>query len=181
MNTGHTGWWRPEQNRAAIGDQALLDALNCVTHPLYLIDCNGQLAVAIDGNVSFGSPKPSGPDVHPLIGYAPALHPQNLGDSNFKKYHNLRYAYVVGAMANGITSVEMVVEAGRNGMIGFFGAAGLMPVEIEAAIDAIEGRLGSQPFGMNLIHSPTHPKLEAATVDLYIKRGIERISASAYL
>ena len=179
--TGRTGWWRPEQNRAAIGDQALLDALNCVTRPLNLIDYNGQLAVATDGNVSFGSHKPSGPDVHPLIGYAPTVHPQNLGDSNFKKNHNLRYAYVVGAMANGITSVEMVVEAGRNGMIGFFGAAGLMPVEIEAAIDSINNRLASQPFGMNLIHSPTDPKLEAATVDLYLKRGINLISASAYL
>jgi PfaD family protein len=66
-------------------------------------------------------------------------------------------------------------------MIGFFGAAGLLPDEIETAIDLLQDRLGSRSFGMNLIHSPTDPELEAATVDLYIRRGIKLISASAYL
>ncbi len=78
----------------------------------------------------------------PLIGYAPAMHPKDLGDPRFKKTHNLRYAYVAGAMANGITSVDMVEETGRNGMMGFFGAAGLVPDEIEAAIDRAAGLHG---------------------------------------
>ena len=80
-----------------------------------------------EGAITIGDKKPSGPDVLPLIGYAPALHPKNLGDPQFKAFHNLRYAYVVGAMANGITSADMVEEAGRDGMMGFFGAAGLLP------------------------------------------------------
>ena len=66
-------------------------------------------------------------------------------------------------------------------MIGFFGSAGLLPDEIEAAIDVLQNRMGSGPFGTNLIHSPTDPELEAATVDLYVRRGIKLISASAYL
>ncbi len=41
--------------------------------------------------------------------------------------------------------------------------------------------MGTRPFGFNLIHSPADPELEAATVDLYIRRGIKLISASAYL
>jgi PfaD family protein len=84
-------------------------------------------------------------------------------------------------MANGITSVEMVEEIGRAGMIGFFGAAGLMPNEIEAAIHTLKQRMGAHPFGFNLIHSPTDPELESATVDLYLKQGIKLVSASAYL
>ena len=56
-----------------------------------------------------------------------------------------------------------------------------MPVEIEAAIDLLQDHMGSRSFGINLIHSPADPELEAATVDLYIRRGIRLISASAYL
>ena len=175
------GWWQPAQNQPANGDQALLEAINRVAQPLFLINQNGKMAVSLEGTLTIGDKKPSGSDVLPLIGYAPALHPKDLGDPQFKKTHNLRYAYVVGAMAHGISSVEMVEEAGRNGMIGFFGAAGLLPDEIEAAIDLLQDRMGSRSFGINLIHSPTDPELEAATVDLYIRRGIKLISASAYL
>jgi len=85
----------------------------------------------------------------------------------------------MGAMANGITSVEMVREAGKAGMIGFFGAAGLPVSEIERAVERLSG--GGFPFGFNLIHSPYEPDLEAATVDLYLKHGVRLVSASAYL
>jgi PfaD family protein len=181
MNANPIGWWQPAQNQPAIGDQALLDAISRVTDPLFLINYKGKTAVSLEGTITIGNKKPSGSDVLPLIGYAPAMHPKDLGDPQFKKTHNLRYAYVVGAMANGITSVEMVEETGRNGMIGFFGAAGLLPNQIEAAIDLLQDRMGARSFGLNLIHSPTDPELEAATVDLYIRRGIRLISASAYL
>ena len=84
-------------------------------------------------------------------------------------------------MANGITSVEMVQEAGCNGMLGFFGAAGLMPAEIETAIARLKASLADRPYGINLIHSPTDPALEQATVDLYLRHEIKLVSASAYL
>ncbi len=181
MNATALGWWQPAQTRPAFGQQALLDTMKRVTHPLYLINFNSEMAVVSDGTITIGNNKPSGSDIWPLIGYAPAIHPKNLGDGQFKNRHNLRYAYVVGAMANGISSVEMVEESGRRGMVGFFGAAGLLPDQIEAAIDFLHDRMGSRPFGMNLIHNLTDPELEAATVDLYIRRGIKLISASAYL
>ena len=34
---------------------------------------------------------------------------------------------------------------------------------------------------MNLIHSPNEPDQEAATVDLYLRRGVRLVSAAAYL
>ena len=37
------------------------------------------------------------------------------------------------------------------------------------------------PFGMNLIHSPAEPDMEAATVSLYLKRNVRLVEASAFL
>jgi PfaD family protein len=84
-------------------------------------------------------------------------------------------------MANGITSEQMVAAMANAGMIGFFGSAGLDLQRIEAAIDRLKTNLGDLPFGVNLIHSPSDPALEEATVDLYLRRNIRLISASAYL
>jgi trans-AT polyketide synthase, acyltransferase and oxidoreductase domains len=175
------GWWQPARNLPDTSRQGLCDALYRVTRPVFVVSFNGKTAVCQDGTISIGSRKPAAADLLPLVGYAPALHPKNLGAPEFKKSHNLRYAYVVGAMANGITSVEMVQAAGRAGLIGFFGAAGLLPAEIDDAIIRLKESLGSRPFGFNLIHSPTDPALESATVDLYLRRGIDLASASAYL
>jgi trans-AT polyketide synthase/acyltransferase/oxidoreductase domain-containing protein len=176
------GWWYPEKEQPKSDDLAFQEALHQVTRPLYVVNLAGRPAIAQNGTATLGSIiRPSRSGGLPLLGYAPALHPRNLGDPAFKKAHNLRYAYIAGAMANGITSVEMVEEIGRAGMIGFFGAAGLLPDQIEAAINALKQRMGTLPFGFNLIHSPTDPELESTTVDLYLRYGVKLVSASAYL
>ena len=69
----------------------------------------------------------------------------------------------------------------RAGMLGFFGAAGLDLAVTEAAIDRLKLNLGSLPFGVNLIHSPNEPAREAATVDLYLRKGVRLVEAAAYL
>jgi PfaD family protein len=84
-------------------------------------------------------------------------------------------------MANGIASVELVESMGRAGILSFFGAAGLGPGPVEDAIDHISTRLGNLPWGFNLIHSPYEPLLEEAVADLYVRRGVSRVSASAYM
>lgn len=111
----------------------------------------------------------------------PALKPENLGDEAFRRDHQLRYAYVAGAMANGIASTRLVAEMGRAGMLSFFGAAGLSLKSVEAAIDEITGTLPDAPYGFSLIHSPNEPELEAGVVSLYLRRGIRLVEASAYL
>ncbi len=105
----------------------------------------------------------------------------NLGDPAFCRDHGLRYAYVAGAMANGIASVELVEAMAGAGMLGFFGAAGLGLERITTAVDRLTTSLKGKTFGFNLIHSPHEPDLEAATVDLYLKRGIRLIEAAAFL
>jgi trans-AT polyketide synthase, acyltransferase and oxidoreductase domains len=116
-----------------------------------------------------------------VVAFVPALLPENLGDPVFKRKHGLRYAYVAGAMANGITSVEMVLAVGRAGMLGMFGAAGLPPADIEDAIVRLKRELDGLPFGSNLIHSPSDPEHELAVAKLYLQREIRLVSASAYL
>ena len=175
------GWWYPDKKQPLSDDLAFQEALHRVTRPLYIVNLNGRPAIAQDGTITLGADGPEGSGALPLLGYAPALDPRNLGDPAFKETHHLKYAYVAGAMANGIASVEMVEEMGRAGMMGFFGAAGLLPAEIEAAIDTLKQNMGHHPYGFNLIHSPTDPELESATVDLYLRNGVKLISASAYL
>lgn len=175
------GWWTPGEDPPQSGGRALNRALLNTTRPVYLLDADGGPGVAQSGTFTTGECLPDGGDGFPVLGYAPPLHPADLGDAAFKEKHRLRYPYVVGAMANGITSVEMVEAAGRAGMIGFFGAAGLGLDRIREAISQFAQRLPDHPYGFNLIHSPSEPDLELGTVELYLKHGIRRISASAFL
>jgi trans-AT polyketide synthase, acyltransferase and oxidoreductase domains len=176
-----SGWWAQGHTEPEPGDRAVESALLRVTEPVNLLNIDGQLAVGRGGTTIIGKKISPSPEVFPLYAYAPPLPPENLGDPRFKKTYNLRYAYIAGAMANGITSVEMVEKAGHAGMVGFFGAAGLSVSEIEAAIDRLQKTSKKIPFGFNLINSPNDPDLEAAVVQLYLRRGITLVSSSAYL
>src|SRR5438552_17061548 len=77
----------------------------------------------------------------------PACRLEDLGDASFRADHGLRYAYVAGAMANGIGSANIVEALSRAGMLGFFGAAGLSPQRVETEIDRITRNLGDHLFG----------------------------------
>jgi trans-AT polyketide synthase/acyltransferase/oxidoreductase domain-containing protein len=76
-----------------------------------------------------------------------------------------------------------VIAMARAGMLGFFGAAGLSLDRVEAALDELDLALGQTgaSWGANLIHSPNEPDLEAGGVDLYLRRGVRRVSASAFM
>src|SRR4051794_17239684 len=105
-------------------NQAIQQALAAVGRPLYLTVRDGQARLALDGAAA---------DV-----VVPACPLENLGDAAFRADHRLRYAYVAGAMANGIGSCEIVEAMSRAGMVGFFGAAGLPPPRVEAALERIQ-------------------------------------------
>ena len=114
--------------------------------------------------------------------FVPACPLEHLGDPSFRSLHKTRLACMSGAMANGIGSVEIVEAMGRGGMLGIFGAAGLSIGQVERAIGRIQHSLGDEfPFGFNLIHSPSEPALESAIVDLYLRRNIRLVEASAFL
>ncbi len=180
------GTWQPEQDEAPQeGRYALEAALQMVDSPLYLVHQQARLAVASSGRavlrVNDDNRGDEAPSRWPLVAWVPPISPHTLGSASFRQAFGLRYAYVMGAMANGITSAKMVTAAGNAGMIAFFGAAGLTPDRIEPAIIQIKTMLPEGPFGFNLIHSPHEPDMEAAVVDLYLRHGVRNISAAAYL
>lgn len=113
--------------------------------------------------------------------FAPALLPESLGDPSFRSEHGVRYAYATGAMANGIAS-EALVEAGaKAGVLSFFGAAGLSLKRVEEAVERLSRALGERSYGFNLIHSPNESDLENAVCDLYLRRDVRLVEASAFL
>ncbi len=173
--------WQGDENTLESGDAALRSAFEHVARPLYCINYKGRRAIAHSGTATLGTQADPEPGTHPLLGFAPALPLETLGDQSFRRDLNLRYTYIVGAMANGITSVEMVRAAGKAGMIGFFGAGGLSLDQVASAIDQIQADPDPFPYGFNLIHSPNDPGLEWAVAELYLNRGVRVISASAYL
>jgi trans-AT polyketide synthase/acyltransferase/oxidoreductase domain-containing protein len=113
----------------------------------------------------------------------PPIYPEWLGDRAFLGEHPARFSYVVGEMARGIATPRMVVEAVKAGCLGFYGSAGLPLNEIEAGIKEIRAGAGNgnAAWGANLIHSPQEPGQEAAIIDLFLKEGVRRVSASAFM
>ncbi|OQY27467.1 MAG: 2-nitropropane dioxygenase [Candidatus Cloacimonetes bacterium 4572_55] len=159
-----------------------------LNRPVYLIENAGIPQVSADcpdlfHDVHDREPIPIIPteDRRAQSAYAPAFELRNLGDAGFCDDYGLTYPYLVGAMANGITSSRMTEAIGKSGMLAFFGSAGLSPHEIEGVIDYLSARLSKRPYGFNLIHSPDEPQLEARTVDLYLRKDVRLVSASAYL
>ncbi len=158
-------------------DQSLLH----INRPVALVEQDRRLVVHNQGTAVLGDYPQAIDNSRPLLAYAPALPLESLGDPLFTRAHNLKYPYIMGAMANGITSADMVEEAAKHGMVGFFGAGGLSIEKISAAIDRIQSNVGDRPYGFNLIHSPGEPHHEKNVVDLYLKKRVRLISAAAYM
>ena len=179
------GWWDHQNQPPETGTEAIRCAIQQVTEPLYFLNVNGSIGVGRGGRAVLGDlqadPYGAVTSGFPLLAYIPPLPPESLGDPYFKATYGVRYPYIIGAMANGITSVKMVESAARSGMLSFFGAAGLALEDIENAILKLQKTVGHLPFGFNLIHSPNEPDLELGTVNLYLKHQIGMVSASAYL
>ena len=177
------GWTGPD--RPVTGQSGLIEALRRVGQPLYVVLEDGAPAYATCGSATLVHESPNrmgdASGEIPLLAYAAPQRPESLGDASFCADHRLRYPYAAGAMANGIASEAVVCAMAKAGMLSFFGSAGLTPERVEQAIDRITGELEDQSFGINLIHSPNEPDLEAAIVDLFLRRGIRLVEASAFL
>ena len=155
-------------------------AIQTLDTPFAVVSDTGIPRVEVDGTAVFGRAQPS-TNAKPILAWVNALTPDQLGDATFCRDYGVRIPYVVGAMANGITSTTMVIAAARGGLLGFFGAAGLSTPAIESAIVEIKDAVGDAPFGINLIHSPQVPQQEHETVALLRKHGVSNVSASAYI
>ncbi|HEY5700587.1 MAG TPA: PfaD family polyunsaturated fatty acid/polyketide biosynthesis protein [Gammaproteobacteria bacterium] len=174
------GWWHREGGEVLHGVEAVHNALLTLHQPVCLVRDGDRYGVTRGGSVRLGIDGVGREDL-PVVGYAARLMPQQLGDPGFCGDHGVDYAYMAGAMANGIASPELVESLSRAGLLSSYGAAGKSIEEIDRAIERISSRLAGRPYCFNLIHSPAEPLHEARTVELYLHRGIRVIEASAYL
>ncbi len=179
------GRWVRNNNAKILEIDEIDRVIKKVSQPVYIINVNGKICCSTGGSIIIGTAldmqQKHAKEEYPLYAYAPALPLENLGDHEFKKRHSLKYPYIAGAMANGISSVKMVKAMAYGGMLGFFGSGGLGIDEVESAITQLKNDLGSLPFGFNLIHSPNNPDLEMSIAKLYIKHGVNLVSAAAFM
>lgn len=160
----------PQSPALAVDPESIQARLRHLAAPCYVLQAGNRLGFT--HQLSAGET--------PLC-FAPALPPAQLGDATFRAAHGVRYAYMAGAMASGISSAEMVIALGKAGILSSFGAAGLVPERIAAAIAQIQQALPQGPYAFNLIHSPSEAALERGAVDLYLNHGVKTIEASAFL
>ncbi|MCH7909108.1 MAG: PfaD family polyunsaturated fatty acid/polyketide biosynthesis protein [Candidatus Hydrogenedentes bacterium] len=178
-NSGVLGRWISNDSLPTTDPERIGRYISDIATPIYVVRDEGQPALATGGVAVFGEPA-TGADF-PLIDLISPCTPATSGDPAFCAAYGIQYPYLAGAMANGIASETFVEAMSRGGMLAFFGAAGLSHARIEAAIDRLSTSLGDAPYGFNLIHSPNEADHEAAVVDLYLRRGITLVEASAYL
>jgi PfaD family protein len=181
MQLNYTGpaatlYWKGSPRSVAFDAAGIQDRLTQTSLPCYVVqDFRGRIGLSNEGEIST-----AGPGL-PLLAMVPAMPPEQLGDPSFRADYRLRYAYKTGAMANGIASEALVIAMGRAGLLGSFGAAGLVPARVLQAIERIQGALPHQTYAFNLIHSPNEEALEAGAVRLFLERGIHVVEASAFL
>jgi PfaD family protein len=177
------GCWQSANTRPSFAGSEIAQAAQRVREPAFLVQdpATAALGVALGGE-SVSESQTNGVPHWPLLAVLPPLYPEWLGDRSFGEVHGVRFPYVSGAMANGIATTDIVIAMARAGFLGFFGAAGLSPGRVEKAVRLLKTELGdSAPWGCNLIHSPAEPAIEEAVADLYIREGVKRVSAAAYM
>lgn len=159
-----------------------LPLLEDIRSPLVLIlDPKTQRVGIIQGSNIHANPDSK--DALPVQGILPPLYPEWLGDRGFLETHGLRFPYVGGEMALGISTPAMVIALAKAGMLGFLGTAGLTLDEVERQCREIQRVLDPEglPWGVNLIHSPQELQQETALAELFIELGITRVSVSAFM
>lgn len=165
-------WWgRPVD--IALDEAGITQKLQNLDQPCYIVILNDRIGVA-DGGTLVESDKG-----YPVMASAPAIGAQHLGESEFAIAHNVKFAYMAGSMANGISSVDLVQAMANSQIMSSFGAAGLVPAKIKEAIHQLKPLSGNYAF--NLIHSPSEEAIEQEAVDLYLQHAIRTVEASAFL
>ncbi len=168
--------WKGSPRAIAFDAENMRKKLSNTHLPCYVVkDFRGRIGMANEGEVGG-----VGPGLELLAMVAP-LTANQLGDPTFRDDYQLKYAYKTGAMANGIASEDLVIAIGKAGLLGSFGAAGLVPSRVEQAINKIQGALTKETYAFNLIHSPNEEALEAGAVKLFLERGVHVVEASAFL
>lgn len=169
--------WKGPAESIRYDEAGIRETLLSLDKPVFVVRVQGQVGVTQVGAVGVNGEEPA-VEVLTVLSPLPA---DRLGDPAFCAWYGTRYAYYAGAMASAIASVPMVVALGKAGFLGSFGAAGLPPARLEAAIQQIQAELPNGPYAFNLIHSPNEEALERRAVELYLRHNVPVVEASAFL
>ncbi|GAA0899180.1 MULTISPECIES: PfaD family polyunsaturated fatty acid/polyketide biosynthesis protein [Streptomyces violaceusniger group] len=153
-------------------------ALADLDNPCHLTVTPQGIGAVSGGAVTVGDTAHGG---LPLLASVEALPPRRLGSAAFRTAHGVNLPYMTGAMAGGISSADMVIALAREGFLGSFGAAGLLPSTIEKALVRFAAEIPGLPYAVNLIHSPSEERLEKQAVELFLRHGVRCVEASAYM
>lgn len=115
-----------------------------------------------------------------ISAFLPATSAEQLGNSAFRADYQLKYAYMCGAMANGIHSPRMVVALANAGMLGSLGAGGLTLERVVSGIQEIQSQT-QNTFAVNLLHNPSDSEWEMGVVQACIEHKVTVVEASAYI
>ncbi len=170
-----TYFWHGDASTIAQDEAGIQACLGALNQPCYVLDVDGYIGFTNAGDLSTSA------GTVPILAFTPPASAENLGSATFRHVYGVKYAYMAGAMANGIASADLVIALGRVGMLASFGAAGLVPQRIEEAIAKIQDALPNQPYAFNLIHSPSEMAIEQRAVELFLRHNITTVEASAFL
>lgn len=171
------GWHGPVES-IAFDETGILEKLQNLDLPVFIVRSLDRVGITNGGAFQLNGSEKTDPT---LLASSAPFSASMLGDPSFQSTYNVRMAYYAGAMANAISSAEMVIALGKDGLLGSFGAAGMVPLRLEEAIQRIQTALPNGPYAFNLIHSPNEPAMEHRAVDLYLKYGVTTLEASAFL
>lgn len=170
--------WHGDINTISFDGNGIRAKLLNLAKPCYIIRVQDKIGVTNEGELIH---YPNGKTGQEMLMSVPPIQVQQLGDPNFIDFHNVKYAYATGSMAHGIASEQLVIALGKEKILSSFGAGGLSPDRVEAAIKRIQQALPEGIYAFNLLHSPSEPTLERGTIDLYLKYQVRTIEASAFL
>ncbi|HVA26481.1 MAG TPA: PfaD family polyunsaturated fatty acid/polyketide biosynthesis protein [Chloroflexota bacterium] len=173
-----SGRWYGQSADVAFDVAGMQAKLLDLDRPCYVVRREGRIGLASSGEAL---PESSADGQADLLALVKPLPPRLLGDSSFQDCYRVQLSYATGSMANGIASESLVTALARQRLLSSFGAAGLLPGRIFAAIQQLQAGLPDGSYSFNLIHSPSEDALERQTVELYLEHGVRTVEASAYL
>lgn len=116
-----------------------------------------------------------------LVGVIPVISPRAYGNKDFQRTYGTEFSYYAGSMAHGISSEKMVIELGKSGFLGSFGTGGLSLNKVEKAIGTISAAIPDGSYLFNILARPGDPRYEYSIVELFLRKGVHAVEASAFV
>nr|BFE99688.1 PfaD family polyunsaturated fatty acid/polyketide biosynthesis protein [Streptoalloteichus tenebrarius] len=115
-----------------------------------------------------------------VLAYCPPTPTERLGSAEFPRRHGVRQPYMAGSMAGGVSSVALVLALARAGFLGSYGAAGVDLSTVDEAVTRLRHELPGGSFAVDLPDDDHRPDHVEALVDLFLRRGVRCVEASAF-